>query len=57
MDTVRDGAVKCHFLADDSLVKVYAIPAERRAPDCVADAWKIGVEVFRGAKVSDDTGH
>lgn len=57
MDSVRNGAVKSHFLRDDSLVEVYAIPAERYAPDCVADARKIGVQVFRGARVSDATGH
>lgn len=57
LDSVRDGAVKCHFLADDSLVEVYAIPAERYAPDCVADARKIGFEVFRGARVSDAARH
>ncbi len=51
MDRTRDGAVKCHFLDDDSLIFVYAIPEERRAPDFIADARKIGREVFRGAKV------
>jgi hypothetical protein len=55
-ETARDGAVKSHFLADDGLVNVYAIPAERRAPDSLAEARGIGTEVFRGAKVSDAPG-
>lgn len=51
LDRTREGAVKCHFLNDDSLIFVYAIPEERRAPDLIAEAREIGREVFRGANV------